>query len=62
MSKKHYDKKELMDKFNELSDKEKVEILLKALSYELGSKEHRIFSAMGYSYSDAYDVPTYTKS
>lgn len=59
--KKYYTETELWKKFNKLSDDKKVKILDKALNYELGSKNYKIFRAMGYSYSYSYDIPTYTK-
>lgn len=58
---KHYTEKELLEKFNKLSNEEKVKVLNKALDYTHGSKNWRIFKAMGYSYSDDYDTPTYIK-
>lgn len=59
---KHYTSEELLNKFNNLSDDKKVKILTKALSYQKGSVNYRIFRAMGYTYSDSYDTPTYVKT
>lgn len=57
---KNYTTKELLKKFESKSDKNKIKILNKALLYNTGSIENKIFRAMGYVYSNLYHIPTYT--
>lgn len=63
--KKHYTKKEILEKFENKSDRLKLVIYEKALKLAVepvgGSYVHCIARAMGYGYSDDYDESTWVR-